>query len=90
MIVFGGKEGEGKKKFVNDIHILDLETSFWHSNLKITGTAPEPRMGHSAQLYDNDKVVIYGGWNGVQVLGDLFFLNICHDLARKIFYFSFK
>lgn len=25
MIIFGGKEGEGKKKFCNDIHILDLK-----------------------------------------------------------------
>lgn len=25
MIVFGGKEGEGRKKFCNDVHILDLE-----------------------------------------------------------------
>lgn len=25
MIIFGGKEGEGRKKFCNDIHILDLK-----------------------------------------------------------------
>ena len=25
MIVFGGKEGEGRKKFCNDVHVLDLE-----------------------------------------------------------------
>lgn len=83
MIVFGGKEGEGKKKFVNDVHVLDLETYIWLNNLKINGNAPEPRMGHSSQLFENDKVAVYGGWNGFQVLGDLFFLVVSHENNRK-------
>ena len=76
MIVFGGKEGDGRKKFLNDIHILDLESACWLTQFKVLGNYPEPRMGHSAQLYMNNKIVIYGGWNGTQVLEDVSFLKI--------------
>jgi len=48
MIVFGGKEGEGRKKFCNDIHILDLERYIWIWNVKMVGNLPDVRMGHSA------------------------------------------
>lgn len=76
MIIFGGKEGEGKKKFVNDLHVLDLELLCWLPNLKVVGTPPEPRMGHSSQLFYREKIAVYGGWNGFQVLGDIHYLNI--------------
>ena len=35
----------------------------------------QPRMGHSAQLYDG-KIVIFGGWNGFKVLDDVVFIDL--------------
>lgn len=85
MIVFGGKEGEGRKKFLNDIHILDLDTNCWLTQFKVLGNVPEPRMGHSAQFYMNNKIIVYGGWNGTQVLEDVNFLKInSHANSKKI------
>ena len=86
MLIFGGKEGEGKKKFVNDLHVLDLELLCWLPNVKIIGTAPEARMGHSAQLFYREKIAVYGGWNGFQVLGDVHYLNISLENSRNFFY----
>jgi len=34
-IIFGGKEGEGKKKFVNDVHVLNLEKFHWEGPIKV-------------------------------------------------------
>ena len=25
---------------------------------------PQPRMGHSSQLWNGSQIIIYGGWNG--------------------------
>jgi hypothetical protein len=41
MIVYGGREGEGRKKFLNDIHVLDMEKYVWNGNVKIEGNPPE-------------------------------------------------
>lgn len=70
MIVFGGKEGEGRKKFCNDIHVLDLQRFQWISNIKTNNFQPDVRMGHSAQTYQN-SIIYYGGWNGYNVLDDI-------------------
>ena len=28
-------------------------------------------MGHSADMYEDNKMVVYGGWNGTRVLNDV-------------------
>lgn len=89
MLVFGGKEGEGKKKFVNDLHVFDLELFCWLPNVKILGNPPEARMGHSAQLFYREKVAVYGGWNGFQVLGDVHFLSISLENNCNIKFMKF-
>lgn len=65
---------------VNDIHILDvresdsqLEKLQW--NIPQIEGKTQPRMGHSAQLYDG-KIVIFGGWNGFKVLDDVVFIDL--------------
>lgn len=37
----------------------------------MNGTLPDVRMGHSAQLYQDNKIIYYGGWNGYNVLDDI-------------------
>lgn len=76
MIIFGGKEGDGKRRYVNDIHILDLDALSWCCPAKINGNLPEPRMGHTACLFDENKMIVYGGWNGGKVLDDTWILHI--------------
>lgn len=86
MVIFGGKEGDGRKKFTNDVHILDLEKSYWLKNLKIEGAPPVDRMGHSACLYNDQFIVIYAGWNGIRVLDDVYYLKIalpCNEISLQ-------
>jgi hypothetical protein len=33
-------------------------------------------MGHSAQLWKGTHIIIYGGWNGAQVLSDVIFIDL--------------
>lgn len=41
----------------------------------IIGEKPNPRMGHTAQLY-HSTIIIHGGWNGFKVLDDLVFIEL--------------
>jgi len=43
-----------------DIIIFDMETFEWHKPL-IEGVQPDARCGHTACLWDNDKIIIFGG-----------------------------
>ena len=84
MIIFGGKEGEGKRRFVNDIHVLDFELMMWLEDVNIQGAPPESRMGHSASIYNEENVIIFGGWNGQRVLEDTFKLIIDNTESKNI------
>jgi len=74
LIIFGGREGDGSKKILNDVFILDTEKEKWIQP-EIIGDPPNPRMGHTAQLY-NTTIIIHGGWDGFKVLDDLVFIEL--------------
>jgi hypothetical protein len=46
--------------YLNDIRVLDTETFLW-SRLRVSGTPPEPRYGHTLDLSESD-IVMFGGW----------------------------
>ena len=54
LVIFGGREGDGRRKMVNDIHILDVSPQYKAQLEKLQWTIPQiegktqPRMGHSA------------------------------------------
>jgi len=81
MVIFGGKEGEGRKRLVNDLHILDLDTTEWLPSFDTPNPAPDPRMGHSALLVGS-RILIYGGWNGTRVLFDCYQLDLSHGVSE--------
>lgn len=74
LIIFGGREGDGSKKILNDVFILDTTEEKWIEP-EIIGETPNPRMGHTAQLYNN-TIIIHGGWDGFKVLDDLVFIEL--------------
>ena len=74
LVIFGGREGDGSKKILNDVFILDTEKEKWIQP-EIIGEQANPRMGHTAQLYEN-TIIIHGGWNGFKVLDDLVFIEL--------------
>lgn len=50
---------------------------------EIIGEQPNPRMGHTAQLYHN-IIIIHGGWNGFKVLDDLVFIELSNIAEDKV------
>jgi len=46
--------------YLNDIRVLDTESLLW-SRLRVSGTPPEPRSGHTLDLSESD-IVMFGGW----------------------------
>jgi hypothetical protein len=44
------------------------------TKLRATGTPPEPRANHSSAVVD-EKVFIFGGWNGTKRLNDIHVLD---------------
>lgn len=47
--------------YLNDIRILDTEHFNW-SRLRVSGTPPTPRYGHTANVSGAD-IVVFGGWS---------------------------
>jgi len=46
---------------LNDIRILDTDHFNW-SRLRVSGTPPTPRYGHTANVSGAD-IVVFGGWS---------------------------
>lgn len=46
--------------YLNDIRVLDTETYVW-SRLRVSGTPPEHRFGHTMDVSGSD-IVMFGGW----------------------------
>jgi len=77
MIVFGGEDGTSSP-FQQDVYILNLGTipPAW-SKPAVSGTAPSPRLGHTA-VYDaaNQRMVVFGGNDLTGEKSDTFFLSL--------------
>jgi hypothetical protein len=57
----GFKQGTQLKScYLNDLRILDTENFIW-SRLRVSGTPPLPRYGHSSNISGAD-IVFFGGW----------------------------
>jgi hypothetical protein len=68
MIVFAGRIGGG---YWNSVWALSLADPPVWTTLATTGPSPPGRWGHSA-IYDPlaDRMVVFGGWNGLGALND--------------------
>lgn len=46
--------------YLNDLRILDTDNFIW-SRLRVSGTPPLPRYGHTSNITGSD-IVVFGGW----------------------------
>lgn len=69
-VLFGGFDG---KKWLNDLHILDMNSLVW-TQPKVFGPSPQPRQYHTAEIIGN-TLYIFGGYNGSAWLSDLITLD---------------
>ncbi len=78
MIVFGGHDGAPR----NDVWALSLGPSPAWTQLAPSGAPPSPRNDLMA-IYDptGDRLVLFGGWDGSQLLNDLWALSLASTPA---------
>jgi len=78
IVIFGGFDGV---RVLSDVIIFDLESFAWNGT-QISGTMPKPRYGHSACLYEKNKLIIFGGHDGENTLNSTLIVTL-DDKQRK-------
>ncbi|TVU27646.1 hypothetical protein EJB05_19142 [Eragrostis curvula] len=73
LIMFGGEDN--KRRLLNDLHILDLETMMWEE-VKTAKGGPAARYDHSAAVYADQYLMIFGGSSHSTCFNDLYLLDL--------------
>ncbi|CAL4967722.1 unnamed protein product [Urochloa decumbens] len=73
LLMFGGEDN--KRRLLNDLHILDLETMMWEE-VKTAKGGPAPRYDHSAAVYADQYLLIFGGSSHSTCFNDLYLLDL--------------
>ena len=61
--------------YLNDVHVLDVETSTWH-DVRCAGEPPPPRYGHTATLVGRRMFVFGGRGENNVVMKDMYLLDL--------------
>lgn len=72
LILFGGEDTKRRK--LNDLHMFDLKSLTWLP-LHCTGARPSPRSNHTAALYNDKMLFVFGGAAKSKTLNDLYSLD---------------
>lgn len=74
MLVFGGEDGSS---FFAEVRSLSLSSEPVWSELSVSGSVPAGRSLFAA-IYDplRDRVLVFGGWDGSSILGDVWALSL--------------
>nr|VDC85212.1 unnamed protein product [Brassica oleracea] len=73
VFVFGGEDK--KRRLLNDLHVLDLETMTWDV-VETSQTRPVPRFDHTAATHSNRYLLIFGGCSHSIFFNDLHILDL--------------
>ncbi|KAK4799880.1 hypothetical protein SAY86_025245 [Trapa natans] len=73
LIVFGGEDG--KRRLLNDIHILDLVTLSWES-VETMQVPPAPRFDHTSAVHGERYLLVFGGCSHSVFYNDLHVLDL--------------
>ncbi|GAQ79092.1 Acyl CoA Binding Protein [Klebsormidium nitens] len=73
LVLFGGEDR--KRKLLNDVHVLDLETKAWDSP-STSGAPPSPRCDHTATLHNGRYMLVFGGGTLANCYNDLHLLDL--------------
>lgn len=73
LMMFGGEDI--KRKLLNDVYILDLNTMTW-DEVETTQQPPSPRYDHTAALHAERYLLIFGGCSHSTCFNDLHFLDL--------------
>lgn len=73
LIMFGGEDS--KRRLLNDLHILDLENLTWEI-IETKTTSPSARFDHTAELYADKYLLIFGGSSHSTCFNDIYILDL--------------
>ncbi|GLJ04803.1 hypothetical protein SUGI_0003830 [Cryptomeria japonica] len=73
LVMFGGEDS--RRHLLNDLNILDLETMTWDA-IEAVGTPPAPRSDHTAAVYVDRYLLIFGGGSHSTCFNDLHVLDL--------------
>ncbi|CAD8124604.1 unnamed protein product [Paramecium sonneborni] len=73
--IFRGGDG---KDYLNDLHSFNTKTNMWKLIQTVDNQRPPPRANHCSSVCQN-KLFIFGGWDGSKRLNDLF----CYDVTTN-------
>ncbi|XP_031379550.1 acyl-CoA-binding domain-containing protein 4 isoform X2 [Punica granatum] len=73
LIIFGGEDR--KRRLLNDIHILDLETMNWEM-VEAMQTPPAPRFDHTSAVHGDRYLLVFGGCSHSIFYSDLHVLDL--------------
>ncbi|XP_074311264.1 acyl-CoA-binding domain-containing protein 4 [Silene latifolia] len=73
LIIFGGEDV--RRKLMNDIHILDLETMSWET-AQTTQPPPSPRYDHATAVHADRYLLVFGGCSHSTCFNDLHVLDL--------------
>merc|ERR1712072_70765 len=74
VFVFGGEE-TSSKKLMGDLHVYDLHSSTWTKPKATSGTPPCARSAHSATVFKDKYIVIFGGGSVSRCFNDVHVLD---------------
>jgi N-acetylneuraminic acid mutarotase len=86
--IFRGGDG---RDYLNDLHSLNTETSTWKLVMADGECCPPPRANHSSAVVKN-RLYIFGGWDGIKRLNDLYCFDSDNNLwyeVKKTLFFKF-
>lgn len=72
MYVFGGWDGQEE---LGDLHCFDTTTNIW-TRVETSGTPPAPRHFHNACRMGNDRLYVFGGYDGESWRNDVVVLDL--------------
>ncbi|KAG2243787.1 hypothetical protein Bca4012_015952 [Brassica carinata] len=73
VFVFGGEDK--KRRLLNDLHVLDLETMTWDV-VETSQTRPVPRFDHTAATHSDRYLLVFGGCSHSIFFSDLHILDL--------------
>ena len=71
LYIFGGYDGDDWR---NDTMQLDLNTMVW-KQIIFTGSVPPVRASHSSTVIGENKILVFGGYDGNKFLNDMWLLE---------------
>ena len=76
VVVIGGGGGAS---YYNNVYVFDILTCRWSRPAFMTTDVPPPRCAHTTVLYQN-KILVFGGGNGLQALNNVWTLDVGSSL----------